>query len=106
VARRNVYHECDTAVCSRWLLIPARCVLFFKCLLLLSPKKDENSDGVLTVEELMRWIDEHKLVKFVEEGRDADMDRVMEEVQTPTSPADANNENINSSGKVKDNSPT
>jgi len=26
----------------------------------------------------LRWIDEHKLVKFVEEGRDVDMDRIME----------------------------
>jgi hypothetical protein len=30
------------------------------------------------VEELINWIDHHKLVKFVEEGRDADMDRIME----------------------------
>jgi len=30
------------------------------------------------VQELIRWIDEHKLVTFVAEGRDADMDRVME----------------------------
>jgi chromosome condensin MukBEF MukE localization factor len=69
--------------------------------------KDENHDGVFTVEELMRWIDENKLVKFVEEGRDADMDRVMEEVQTPTTPAekDANDSN-NSIGKIKDNNIT
>jgi hypothetical protein len=40
--------------------------------------QDENRDGVFTVEELIKWIDEHKLVKFVEEGRDADMDRVLE----------------------------
>jgi LETM1 and EF-hand domain-containing protein 1 len=39
---------------------------------------DENKDGVFTVDELIKWIDEHKLVKFVEEGRDVDMDRVME----------------------------
>jgi hypothetical protein len=64
-------------------------------------QKDENSDGVLTVEELMRWIDEHKLVKFVEEGRDADMDRVMEEVQTPSpSPVEKDvNSGNNSNGK-------
>ncbi|GKY93228.1 hypothetical protein MPSEU_000290500 [Mayamaea pseudoterrestris] len=40
---------------------------------------DENKDGVFTVDELIQWIDEHKLVKFVEEGRDFDVDRVMEE---------------------------
>jgi hypothetical protein len=33
---------------------------------------------VFTVEELIRWINEHKLVKFVEEERDHDMDRIME----------------------------
>lgn len=27
---------------------------------------------------MLRWMDKHKLVKFVEEGRDADMDRIME----------------------------
>jgi hypothetical protein len=43
---------------------------------------DENKDGVFTVDELIKWIDEHKLVKFVEEGRDVDVDRVMEENAT------------------------
>lgn len=33
---------------------------------------------MFTVQEFIRWIDEHKLVTFVAEGRDADMDRVME----------------------------
>jgi hypothetical protein len=27
---------------------------------------------------LIKWIDEHKLVTFVMEGRDAEMDRIME----------------------------
>lgn len=39
---------------------------------------DENKDGVFTVDELIRWIDEHKLVKFVQEGRDVDVERIME----------------------------
>lgn len=40
-------------------------------------------------------------VKFVEEGRDADMDRVMEEVQTPTSPAEKDtDDSSNSTGKI------
>lgn len=30
------------------------------------------------MDELIKWIDEHKLVKFVEEDRDADMDRIIE----------------------------
>jgi hypothetical protein len=39
--------------------------------------QDENQDGAFTVEEMVRWMDKHKLVKFVEEGRDADMDRIL-----------------------------
>ena len=40
--------------------------------------QDSNRDGVFTVQELIDWIDEHKLIKFAEEGRDADMDRIFE----------------------------
>jgi len=40
--------------------------------------QDEDRDGSFTVDELIKWIDEHKLVKFVEEGRDVDMDRILE----------------------------
>jgi len=47
----------------------------------IADEMDENQDGVFTVEELIRWIDEHKLVKFVEEDRDADMDSIMMESQ-------------------------
>ncbi|GAX10333.1 hypothetical protein FisN_3Lh540 [Fistulifera solaris] len=43
----------------------------------LAKNMDENSDGIFTVQELIQWIDEHKLVQFVEEGRDADMDRIL-----------------------------
>jgi len=38
---------------------------------------DGNHDGVFTVEELIKWIEKNKLVKFVEEGRDVDMERMM-----------------------------
>jgi hypothetical protein len=44
--------------------------------------QDENQDGAFTVEEMVRWMDKHKLVKFVEEGRDADMDRILLENQS------------------------
>lgn len=44
----------------------------------IAEQMDENHDGMFTVDELINWIDQHKLVKFVEEGRDADMDRVIE----------------------------
>lgn len=40
--------------------------------------KDENEDGVFTVQELISWIETNKLVKLESEGRDADMDRIME----------------------------
>lgn len=40
--------------------------------------KDENKDGIFTVKELIRWIETNKLVKLESEGRDADMDRVIE----------------------------
>jgi hypothetical protein len=36
----------------------------------------------LTVEEFIKWIDEHKLVKFVQEDRDVEMDRIMERHST------------------------
>ncbi|KAG7365151.1 LETM1-like protein [Nitzschia inconspicua] len=39
---------------------------------------DENKDGVFTVQELIQWIETNKLVKFESEGRDADMDKIME----------------------------
>jgi hypothetical protein len=40
--------------------------------------QDENEDGVFTVQELNNWIETNKLVKYESEGRDADMDRIME----------------------------
>lgn len=35
---------------------------------------DENKDGFMTVEELIRWMETNQLVKLVEEGRDAEVD--------------------------------
>jgi hypothetical protein len=32
---------------------------------------------------LIKWIEKNKLVRFVEEGRDADMDRIIESHSTP-----------------------
>lgn len=54
--------------------------------------QDENHDGYFTVDELIKWIDKHKLVKFVEEGRDADMDRIMESQSSPQSQAEVKEE--------------
>lgn len=44
----------------------------------IASQMDENDDGVLTVQELIKWIEENKLVRLESEGRDADMDRIME----------------------------
>jgi hypothetical protein len=40
--------------------------------------KDNNQDGVFTIDELIQWINEHKLLKLVKEGLDADIDLIME----------------------------
>lgn len=40
--------------------------------------QDTNEDGSITIQELISWIEVNQLVKFVEEGRDADMDRIIE----------------------------
>lgn len=40
--------------------------------------QDENKDGYFTVQELIQWIETNKLMKFESEGRDADMDKIME----------------------------
>ena len=62
--------------------------------------KDENQDGIFTVDELLRWIDEHRLVRFVEEGRDVDLDKLIESQSTePTSKESSDNNPPNSSKK-------
>lgn len=49
-------------------------MLTFLCL----PSQDTDGDGLLTVQELIKWIDTNKLVRLESEGRDADMERIME----------------------------
>jgi hypothetical protein len=44
--------------------------------------QDGNADGVFTVQELINWIETNKLVKLESEGRDADMDWIMESQST------------------------
>lgn len=55
--------------------------------------QDGNQDGVFTVEELRKWIDESKLVKLVKEGRDAEMDRIMENQSTNHQKVEENSTN-------------
>jgi hypothetical protein len=50
--------------------------------------QDENKDGVFTVQELIKWIETNKLVKLESEGRDADMDRIMENQSTESQISD------------------
>jgi hypothetical protein len=40
---------------------------------------DENKDGYFSMEELSKWLETNKLVKLVEEGRDAEVDRLIAE---------------------------
>lgn len=44
----------------------------------IAQQMDANKDGDLSVQELMEWVEMNQLVKFVEEGRDHDMDRIIE----------------------------
>lgn len=39
--------------------------------------KDENEDGLFTLEELSKWLETNKIVKLVEEGRDAEVDKIV-----------------------------
>jgi len=38
---------------------------------------DENEDGFFSVEELSKWLETNKIVKLVEEGRDAQVDKLI-----------------------------
>jgi Ca2+-binding EF-hand superfamily protein len=38
---------------------------------------DENEDGFFTVAELLKWVETNKLVRLVENGRDAEVDRII-----------------------------
>mmetsp|Transcript_3472 Transcript_3472/g.4275 ORF Transcript_3472/g.4275 Transcript_3472/m.4275 type:complete len:626 (+) Transcript_3472:899-2776(+) len=38
---------------------------------------DQNEDGVLTVKELAMWAEINKVIKLMEEGRDAEVDRLL-----------------------------
>jgi len=53
------------------------CIYFFFLI-----QQDDNKDGVFTVQELITWVETNLLVKFVEEGRDADMDYIIKKKST------------------------
>uniref|UniRef100_A0A7R9WTH3 EF-hand domain-containing protein n=1 Tax=Craspedostauros australis TaxID=1486917 RepID=A0A7R9WTH3_9STRA len=43
----------------------------------IAAEMDENKDGLFTVGELIQWIETNKLVQFVKEGRDAEMEEII-----------------------------
>jgi len=43
---------------------------------------DTDGDGVLTVQELVAWLETNKLIKLESEGRDRDMERILEGKQS------------------------
>ena len=49
---------------------------------------------------MINWIDEHKLVKFVEEGRDADMERILENHSSPEHQQQQHEQEKDSSSKI------
>lgn len=50
----------------------------FEDALVIADEMDDNKDGVFTVQELIKWIETNQLMKFESEGRDAEMDKIME----------------------------
>jgi len=39
--------------------------------------KDENEDGYFSLEELSKWLETNKILKLSEEGRDAEIDKII-----------------------------
>ena len=51
--------------------------------------QDENGDDEITVQELTNWIHTNKLVQLASEGRDVEMDRIMESHTTESSDSES-----------------
>jgi hypothetical protein len=64
---------------------------------------DDNKDGVFTVQELIQWIETNKLVKFEKEGRDAEMDKIMESQSSEKENKDGGNKPQNSNTEEESN---
>ncbi len=39
--------------------------------------QDENEDGLFSMDELSKWLETNKIVKLVEEGNDAEVDKLI-----------------------------
>jgi len=48
----------------------------------LAIEMDADGDGVLTVQELVSWLERNKLIRLESEGRDRDVDRILEKQQS------------------------
>lgn len=99
VLKRKITYEESYEIAQQIVSFPVPFCLFIKLFVTDSHKnntryrKDENKDGVFTVQELIQWVETNQLVKFVEEGRDADMDRIIEKQSSSTDSAtDQSNE--------------
>ena len=64
-------------VSSNSFIHPLSCLSYFNICCILA-KQDENEDGLFSVDELSKWLETNKLVKLVEEGRDAEVDKIIE----------------------------
>lgn len=65
----------EMAICLRSVL---KRPLSFDEAMAIAAGMDENEDGFFSVEELSKWLQTNKLVKLVEEGRDAEVDKIIE----------------------------
>merc|ERR1712232_594524 len=64
----------EMAVCLQSVLKRS---LTFDEAMTITADMDENEDGLFSIEELSKWLETSKLVKLVEEGRDAEVDKIL-----------------------------
>ena len=65
----------EMAICLQTVL---KRKLTFEEAMAIAADIDENKDGLFSVEELSKWLETNKLVKLAEEGRDAEVDKIIE----------------------------
>merc|ERR1739845_308087 len=63
----------EMAVCLQSVLKRS---LSFEEAMTITAYMDENEDGLFSIEELLKWLETSKLVKLVEEGREAEVDKL------------------------------
>lgn len=65
----------EMAICLQSVL---KRPLTFDEAMAIAAEMDENEDGLFSVEELSKWLETNKLLKLSEEGRDAEIDKIIE----------------------------